>query len=65
MRNPKGPLIRIVDDEESVRESLAFMIQQEGLKTVTYASARDFLTGDSPSIPGCLLLDVRLDGMRG
>lgn len=65
MRKPKGPLIRIVDDEESVRESLAFMIQQEGLKTVTYANARDFLTGDSPSIPGCLLLDVRMDGMTG
>lgn len=65
MRGSKGPLIRIVDDEESVRESLAFMIQQEGLQTVTYSGAREFLTGDSPSVSGCLLLDVRMDGMTG
>lgn len=61
----KGPLVRIVDDEVSVRESLAFMIRQEGLATVTYPGAREFLTGDSPSVPGCLLLDVRMDGMTG
>lgn len=58
MRGSKGPLIRIVDDEESVRESLAFMIQQEGLQTVTYPGAREFLTGDSPSVPGLSLIHI-------
>lgn len=58
-------LIRIVDDEESMRESLAFMLRQEGFACVGYPSAEAFLREDSPSRPGCLLLDVRMDGMSG
>lgn len=58
-------LIRIVDDEESTRTTLEFMLRAEGWVTVSYASARDFLTADAPSVPGCLILDVRMDEMTG
>ena len=57
--------IRIVDDQAGVRESLAFMLRQEGFECVCYESARDFLIDDMPSIPGCLLLDVQMPEMSG
>lgn len=59
------PLIRIVDDEERMRESLAFMLKHEGFECCVYPTAESFLKGDTPSRPGCLLLDVQMDGMTG
>ncbi|WP_423839333.1 response regulator transcription factor [Sutterella wadsworthensis] len=41
------------------------MLDMEGWKTVTYGRAEDFFTGDSPSEPGCVVLDVRMPGMSG
>lgn len=58
-------LIRIIDDEISIRESLAFMLQQEGFRVICYASAEEFLRQDMHSEPGCILLDVRMTGMSG
>ena len=59
------PLIRIVDDEERMRESFAFMLKHEGFECCVYPTAEFFLKGDTPSRPGCLLLDVQMDGMTG
>lgn len=59
------PLIRIVDDEESMRSTLVYLLESEGWRTAAYASAREFLAGDTPSTPGCLVLDVRMDEMSG
>ena len=59
------PLIRIVDDEERMRESLAFMLKHEGFECCVYPTAESFLKGDTPSRPGCLLLDVQMDGSNG
>lgn len=58
-------LVRIVDDEADLREALSFVLDMEGWKTVTYGRAEDFFTGDSPSEPGCVVLDVRMPGMSG
>ena len=58
-------LVRIVDDEADLREALSFVLDMEGWKTVTYGRAEDFFTGDSPSEPGCVVLDVRMPGMNG
>ena len=57
--------IRIVDDQASVRDSLAFMLRQEGFECVCYESAKEFLIDDMPSVPGCLLLDVQMPQMSG
>lgn len=58
-------LVRVVDDEDSIRESLAYMLGKAGFDCKTYASARDFLVADSPSVKGCLILDVRMPEMSG
>lgn len=58
-------LIRIVDDDTDLAESLKFLLETEGWTAVCYSSAEDFLTGDAPSVPGCILLDIRMCGMSG
>lgn len=57
--------IRIVDDELQVRESLGFMLNCHHWITDIYGSAREFLSADTPSVPGCLLLDIRMPEMSG
>lgn len=58
-------LVRIVDDDPSIRSTLEYMLRAEGWKTASYPGATEFLTADAPSVPGCLILDVRMDGMSG
>lgn len=58
-------LVRIVDDEADLREALSFVLDMGGWKTISYGRAEDFFTGDSPSEPGCVVLDVRMPGMSG
>lgn len=59
------PLIRLVDDDERVRASEAFVLSLEGWETKGFASAEEFLREDDPSRPGCIVLDVRMPGMSG
>ncbi len=66
MNNDKSRfLIRIVDDDEALRISLAFLLEAEGWDVKTFADAREFLSADSCTQPGCLVLDVRMPGMTG
>lgn len=60
-----SPKVRIVDDNESVRASESFSLSVAGFDTVAYESAEEFLKKDDLSRPGCLLLDVRMEGMSG
>ena len=59
------PLIAVVDDDVSVRESLESLIRSVGLEAKVFASAEEFLDGTPPPRPECLVLDVRLPGMSG
>jgi len=61
----KEPVVRIVDDDESIRRSLGGLLRSVGLCVITYGSAQDFLASDSPDTPGCLVLDVHLPGLSG
>lgn len=63
--NSNKPLVRIVDDDPSLRSSLEFMLRCEGYDVAVYESAKTFLSGDMPGRPGCLILDVRMPGMTG
>ena len=67
MPNPDlySPLARIIDDEETVRNSEAFMLRMGGINAVAYESAEEFLARDDLRHPGCLVLDVRMPGMSG
>lgn len=59
------PIVRIIDDEESVRNSEAFTLRVAGFETVCYSSAEEFLQRDDSLHPGCIILDVRMPGMSG
>jgi FixJ family two-component response regulator len=59
------PIVFIVDDDPSFRDSLQFLLESVGLEVRIFASARDFLDGADREAPGCLLLDVRMPGMSG
>ena len=59
------PLIRVVDDNDTLRQSLEFMLQCEGYEVVSYSSAMEFLKSDTPSRPGCLILDIQMPEMSG
>jgi FixJ family two-component response regulator len=58
-------LISVVDDDESVRESLQGLLQSVGFLVETFSSAQAFLDAGSHTRTDCLILDVRMPGMRG
>ena len=55
----------VIDDDPSVRESLAHLVRSMGLNVETFASAQEFLTRGRPDGRGCLVLDVTLPGLSG
>jgi FixJ family two-component response regulator len=59
------PLISVVDDDESVRESLPDLLRELGFAARAFASAHEFLTSDCITVTRCLLLDVGMPGMSG
>ena len=59
------PLVEVVDDDVSVRESLESLISSVGLEVRVSASAEEFLSSAHPRKADCLVLDVRLPGMSG
>ena len=59
------PLIRVIDDDDAMRNSWAFLIEGEGWDVKTYADAITFLSSNDYIRPGCLLLDVRMPHMSG
>lgn len=58
-------VVRIVDDDAGVRESYKFLIESDSWLVKTYCSAEDFLEYDNPTVPGCVVLDVRMPGLTG
>jgi FixJ family two-component response regulator len=59
------PIVFVVDDDVSVRESLELLIRCEGLQPETFASAQEFLDRPRSLAPSCLVLDVSLPGLNG
>ena len=58
-------IVFVVDDDLSVRESLELLIRTAGWRPETFVSAGEFLSRPRPTIPCCLVLDVRLPGLSG
>jgi two-component system response regulator DctR len=58
-------VVYIVDDDEAIRDALGWLFQSRGVTVETFASAEDFLAGWSDGCGGCLVLDIRMDGMTG
>jgi FixJ family two-component response regulator len=59
------PMVFIVDDDVSIRESLELLVSSAGWQPETFASAQDFLARPRRFLPSCLVLDVTLPGLSG
>jgi FixJ family two-component response regulator len=62
--DPK-PVVYVVDDDVSLRESLHAMVTESGFQPEVFASAGEFLSHSRKRIPGCLILDVSLPDLNG
>jgi len=61
----KRPLISVVDDDESIRESLPDLLKEFGFAARTFSSAEEFLISESLNETKCLILDVAMPGLSG
>lgn len=59
------PLVTVVDDDESVRESLPDLLKEFGFAAQAFSSAEEFLASESVADTRCLVLDVAMPGMTG
>lgn len=58
-------VVFVVDDDAPMRDSLKDLIGSVGLRVEAFAAAQEFLRSKRPDAPGCLVLDVRLNGLSG
>jgi FixJ family two-component response regulator len=58
-------IVFVVDDDASIRDALKSLIRSVGLRVEAFGSPREFLQGNRPDAPSCLVLDVRLPGKSG
>jgi FixJ family two-component response regulator len=61
----RRPLVSVVDDDESVRESLPDLLKEVGYEARVFSSAEEFLRSASLDETRCLLLDIAMPGMSG
>jgi FixJ family two-component response regulator len=59
------PLVSVIDDDESVRESLPHLLKGFGFAVRAFSSAEEFLASDQISQNKCLILDINMPGMSG
>ncbi len=57
--------VHIVDDDEAIRDALSWLLQSRDVQAETWESAEAFLRAWTPAMAGCLLLDIRMEGMTG
>lgn len=65
MHKKQDFLIRVIDDEQYVLDSLALLLDVNGYRSECYDNAEDFLISVAPSVPGCILSDIRMPRMSG
>ena len=58
-------IVHVIDDDEAIRQSLAFLLQAAKLEVKTYSSAMAFLDALPDAASGCVITDVRMPGMSG
>lgn len=61
----KRCILRIVDDDPDIRKSLNFLLRANGWNAKAYENCAIFFAEDTPSVPGCLILDVRMPDKSG
>ncbi|MCM8854363.1 MAG: response regulator transcription factor [Candidatus Thiodiazotropha sp.] len=63
--NQIKPTVFVVDDDEEVRSALKLLFESVGLPVICYASAVEYLERFNETLPGCLVVDIRMPGMSG
>jgi FixJ family two-component response regulator len=58
-------VVFVIDDDAAVREAVEDLLRSVGLGVESFGSAREFLAGNRPDAPSCIVLDVRLPGLSG
>jgi FixJ family two-component response regulator len=59
------PTVYVIDDDESIRELLGWLMKRNAIRAEAYPNARSFLKAYLPGSPGCLILDLYMPGMSG
>lgn len=65
LKGEQEPHVYIIEDDAQLRDALVFLVGTRGLKAKGFARAEDFLSAWSPALTGCVLTDVRMDGISG
>lgn len=60
-----SPIVFVVDDDVSIRESLELLLRHEGFQCELFETAQTFLQRSRPAVPSCMILDVELPGLNG
>ena len=58
-------LLRVVDDDPRTLDAVTFMLKCEGYEVAPYLSPADFFSNDMPSVPGCVISDIKMEPMNG
>ncbi len=58
-------IVFIVDDDEALLEALGELLEANGVRSVLFQSAGDYIGADKPDLPACLLLDIELPDING
>ena len=64
-RDPKMPVVYVVDDDEAIRHAVESLLRSVGLRVETFETSQEFLDFPKYEVPSCLILDVRLRGESG
>jgi two-component system response regulator DctR len=59
------PAAHVVDDDEAIRDALSWLLRSRGVAACPWPSGEAFLAGPGPAARGCVVLDVRMDGLSG
>jgi FixJ family two-component response regulator len=65
LASAEEPIVFVIDDDASVREALRSLFRSVGLRVEVFGSAHEFLHSKLPSVPSCLILDIRLPRLSG
>lgn len=58
-------VVHVIDDDDAVRDSLAFLLESAGFRAMVHSSAKEFLAALPGLPPGCIITDIRMPGMSG
>ena len=62
---PQEPTVYVIDDDESIRELLVWLMKRNAIRAEAFPNAKSFLKAYRPGVPGCLVLDLYMPGMSG